>query len=68
VKSKTEERYEVIEIATELVVFSSLEYKEAQSYYMSLKNGSGFAGFTPPFILNEHHVSVLNNLLQSAEI
>lgn len=44
-------KFEVIEIASELVYGIFDEYKDAQSIYKKLKSSKGFEGFTPKFFL-----------------
>lgn len=52
-KNKTTGEFEVVEVASELIVDSFSSHEEAQLQYQKLKKGVGFEGWTPSFMLTK---------------
>lgn len=52
-KNKDNEQFEVIELATEQVLYSSPDHDEAYEHYRFWKEGGafGYGGWTPAFVL-----------------
>ena len=52
VKNRESQVFEIIENDTNLVIIRNEDREKLYSTFRNLQKGSGFQGFTPPFITN----------------